>query len=77
MQNAQKWIAEILMCSPESLPSEHTPLLEIEGWDSLKHVSLVVGLERELNAKLSAEQIRGIATLGDVAGILRQKAADA
>jgi acyl carrier protein len=77
MQNVQKWIAEILMCTPESLPSEHTPLHEIEGWDSLKHVSLVVGLERRLNARLTAEQIRGIVTLGDVAGILRHNVADA
>ena len=77
MQNVQEWIAEILMCAPESLPPEHTPLHEIEGWDSLKHVSLVVGLERKLSAKLTAAQIRAIVTLGDVAGLLRQKVADA
>ena len=77
MRKVQEWIAEILMCAPESLPPEHTPLQEIEGWDSLKHVSLVVGLERKLGTKLTAAQIRGIVTLGDVADVLKQEVADA
>jgi len=77
MLETQKWIADWLMCSEEELPPENTPLREIEGWDSLRHLGLVLGLERELNEKLSAERIRGIVTLGDVAGILREKFADA
>ena len=77
MREVQEWIADVLMCAPESLPAECTRLSEIEGWDSLRHVSLIVGLERKLNEKLTAEQIKGIVTLGDVAGILRQKVIDA
>lgn len=77
MHNVQEWIADVLMCTPESLPPEHTLLTEIEGWDSLRHVSLILGLERALNEKLTAEKIQGIITLGDVAGILGQKATDA
>ena len=73
MREVQEWIGDVLMCAPESLPPEHTPLSDIEGWDSLRHVSLILGLERKLNDKLTAEQIQGIVTLGDVASILRQK----
>jgi hypothetical protein len=36
----------------------------------------VVGLEKHLNAQLSAEQIKGIVTLADVACVLRRKGID-
>lgn len=77
MDKAQEWIAEVLMCTPESLPPEQTPLRDVEGWDSLRHVALILGLERELNKKLTAEQIESIITLGDVIAVFRQKVVDA
>lgn len=73
MFDVRDWIADALMCSPEWLPSEGTPLREVEGWDSLRHVSLILGLERALEQKLTGEQIRAIVTVGDVAEILKQK----
>jgi len=77
MPEVHEWLADVLMCEPESLPPEHTPLSQIEGWDSLKHVSLVLSLESTLHQKLTAEQIRAMVTISDVAGVLRQRAADA
>lgn len=69
----QERIAEMLMCEPESLPPREAPLTAIEGWDSLRHVALILGLERELDQKLTATQIQAIVTLGDVADVLRRK----
>ena len=77
MVDVQEWIADVLMCSPETLPPELTPLSEVDGWDSLRHVALILGLERELNEKLSGDQIKAIVTVGDVAGILRRRIVDA
>ncbi|HEX3559071.1 MAG TPA: acyl carrier protein [Pyrinomonadaceae bacterium] len=77
MDEFQKLMTGILMCEPEVLPPESTPLRDIEGWDSLKHVLLVVRLEGLLNGKLTAEEIRGIVTLADVACVLKQKGLDA
>ena len=77
MVEVREWMADLLMCAPESLPPENTPLSEIEGWDSLRHVSLIVRLEKQVNEKLTAEEIKGIVTLRDVASILRQKVIDA
>ena len=77
MHELRKWIADVLMCEVDDLPPERTRLADIEGWDSLRHVGLIVGLEKKLNEKLTAEQIRGIVTLGDVVSILKQKAVDA
>ena len=70
-------MAGILMCEPEALPADSTPLREIEGWDSLKHVLLVVGLEKELNSRLTAEEIQGIVTVGDVTRVLKEKGVNA
>lgn len=76
MSEWQQLVASVLMCEPETLPPESTPLRDIKGWDSLKHVLLVIALEKQLNTQLTAEQIQAINTLGDVAGALRQKKAD-
>lgn len=67
----------VLMCDPATLPPGSTPLRDIKGWDSLKHVLLIVGLETHLNAQLTAEEIKGIVTLADVARLLGQKGIDA
>jgi acyl carrier protein len=77
MHEFQELMAGILMCAPEDLPPEPTPLREIEGWDSLKHVQLIVRLEGMLDGKLTAEEIQGIVTLGDVARVLRLKGVNA
>lgn len=77
MRELQEFMCGILLCEPEALPSESMPLRNIEGWDSLKHVLLVVGLENKLNAKLTADEIQGIVTLDDVGRVLREKGVDA
>jgi acyl carrier protein len=77
MREMEKLMASILMCEPGTLPPESTPLRDIKGWDSLKHVLLIVGLEKYLNAQLTAEEIQGIITLADVACVLRRKGVDA
>lgn len=77
MSEFQILMAEILMCEPEALPSDNTPLRDIEGWDSLRHVRLVVGLEQKLNARLTADEIQGIVTVDDVERVLREKGVNA
>lgn len=70
-------MSDVLMCEPEELPEASTPLRNIDGWDSLKHVMLVVSLEQKLNAKLTADEIQGMVNLADVARVLERKGVDA
>ena len=77
MHELQELIAGILMCEPEDLPPESTALRDLEGWDSLKHVLLVVQMESKLGEKLTAEEIQGMVTLADVARVLREKGVNA
>ncbi len=76
MSELRELMSDILMCEPEALPADSTQLRDIEGWDSLKHVLLVVGLENKLNSKLTAEEIQGIVTVNDVARVLKEKRVD-
>ena len=73
MSDLQEVISGLLMCDPQAIPSASTPLREIEGWDSLKHVLLVVGLENKINAKLSADEIQGMVTIEGVGRILKER----
>jgi acyl carrier protein len=75
MKRLPEVLTGILMCDVEALPSS-TPLSEIEGWDSLKHVMLVVGLEANFAVSLSAEEIKAMATIGDISRILKEKGVD-
>jgi acyl carrier protein len=77
MDKLEELMASILLCEPGGLPPESTPLRDIKGWDSLKHVLLVVGLEKHLSAQLTAEEIQRIVTLADVVAIIREKGAHA
>jgi acyl carrier protein len=77
MDEFHELMRNVLMCESADLPPESTPLREITGWDSLKHVLLIVGLEKKLKAQLSAEQIQQIITLADVASLLGRKGSDA
>ena len=76
MNSLREMLAEIVMCDVESLPPASTPLVEIEGWDSLKHVMLVVGLETSFAVKLSADEIKSMVTVADISRVLKGKGVD-
>ena len=59
------------------LPPESTPLRELKGWDSLKHVLLVVEVEKRLGQQLTAEEIQAMVTLADVAAVISRKGVNA
>lgn len=37
----------------------------LEGWDSLAHVRIVIGVEREFSVQLDAAEIESIKSVGD------------
>jgi acyl carrier protein len=76
MHRLKELLAEILMVDFESVPSSSTPLRDMEGWDSLKHVMLVLGLEERFAVKLSAEEIKAMIAVEDIERVLREKGAD-
>ena len=41
-------------------------LRNINGWDSMKHLQLILTIERELSLTLSPDEIESIITVGDL-----------
>lgn len=67
---ATELIAEVLRSSVP-IPAGDTPLAELEGWDSLKGVRLVLRLEEIVGRELSEDDIERLQSVGDVERILK------
>ena len=52
-----------------------TTAADIEGWDSLSHVQLVLAAEREFNVRLRASEIGGLENVGAFVELLERKTA--
>ena len=46
---------------------------ELEEWDSLQHIRLVIAAEREFALKFSAAEIGGLENVGEFADLIRRK----
>ncbi len=67
--DARSLIAEVLRRDIE-IPASNTSLADVEGWDSLKAVRLIVRLEEIVGRELSEGDIEGIQSVGDIDRIL-------
>jgi acyl carrier protein len=68
--HARKLIAEVLR-TEVSIPSGELLLADIEGWDSLKGVRLVLRLEEIVGRELSEDDIEKLQSVGDVDQLLK------
>lgn len=55
--------------------TDDTPFRECEGWDSLKHVQLVVGIQSRFEVDLTAEEIARLTSKRRVRDVLRARGA--
>lgn len=67
---ANELIAEVLRTSA-SIPSGATLLSQLEGWDSLKGVRLVLRLEEIVGRELSEDDIERLQSVDDVERLLK------
>jgi acyl carrier protein len=47
---------------------------DVDGWDSLSHVDLIVAVETEFGIKLTTGQVRGLKNVGDFVKVIALKA---
>ncbi|HWL73741.1 MAG TPA: acyl carrier protein [Burkholderiaceae bacterium] len=45
----------------------------IDGWDSLAHIRLILAIERSLNIKFKSSELDGLKTVGEFVEIVRAK----
>jgi acyl carrier protein len=67
---ASELIAEVLR-SRVPIPDRDVPLAELDGWDSLKGVRLVLRLEEIVGRELSEDDIARLHSVRDVEQLLR------
>ena len=48
---------------------------DVEGWDSLTHIRLLLSIERKLNVKFSASEVGGLKSVGDLVALINNKTA--
>jgi acyl carrier protein len=46
---------------------------EVEGWDSLTHITLIVAIERAFRIKLTLAEIQRLNYVGELIKLIRQK----
>jgi acyl carrier protein len=47
---------------------------DIEDWDSLEHINLVVAIEEEFGVKFTMGEVTGMKNVGEMADILSERA---
>jgi acyl carrier protein len=63
-------VRDVLDNDAIELTSDTAPA-DVEGWDSLAHVSIVVGVERAFKVRFTAQQIEGLKSVGDLVRLAR------
>ncbi|HPF90377.1 MAG TPA: acyl carrier protein [Flavobacteriales bacterium] len=48
---------------------------DVEGWDSLSHMSIITGLEKEFNVKFRLKEINKLKNMGSLIELIRSKLA--
>ncbi len=54
--------------------SKDTTAEDIEDWDSLAHITLVVAIENEFNFKLTLSELQGLQNVGDIVYLISKQA---
>lgn len=70
MMQATELIAEVLR-NNISISGSDIPLAELDGWDSLKGVRLVLRLEEIVGRELSEDEIERLQSVSDVERLLK------
>ena len=47
---------------------------DVEGWDSTRMIELIIAVEARFGLKLTTREVDGLATVGDLAGLVARKA---
>ena len=64
-------VARTFHCDAASV-REDTEASDINGWDSLSHVYLIMAVEHELHVKLPLDELMECANVGELAALARK-----
>jgi acyl carrier protein len=53
--------------------NEDTVAADVDGWDSLAHIRLIVSIEKAFRLRFSAAEIAALQNVGDMAALIQKK----
>jgi len=59
----------------EDSVNPETTAKDVEGWDSLSHIRLIVAIERKFKVKFRNAEIEGLKRVGDLVALIEEKTA--
>jgi acyl carrier protein len=55
--------------------TRETTAHQVEGWDSLMHVTLIIAVERAFSLRLSSSEVASLESVGDLLELIESKQA--
>ncbi len=65
-------LSEVLQI-PASKITEDLAMKDVDAWDSLKHMELIVSLEQSFGIELSFDDIVAMQSVGEIKRVLRER----
>jgi acyl carrier protein len=53
--------------------SKATTAQDVDGWDSLMHINLIVAIEREFKIRFTTKEITALRNVGDLIDVIARK----
>jgi acyl carrier protein len=53
--------------------TEQTTARDVQGWDSLTHINLVVATEKRFGVKFTTREVQGLANVGELIELIAKK----
>lgn len=72
MDKLASLLSAVLGCPAESLSDDSKPE-DVDGWDSLNHITIVMDVEEEFGIKFSTEEIVSIKSVGELRQLIDSK----
>lgn len=72
-EELKKIIIRELQLNNEIELNDHTTANDVPGWDSLKHINIIVAVENFFNIKFKGLEILRIKNLGDLQQLIDKK----
>ena len=73
-ENVEGLLAEILQIPISSIGADLT-MKDVDAWDSLKHMELIVSLEEKFGLQLSFDEIITMQSLREIKRVLNERGA--
>jgi acyl carrier protein len=58
---------------PELTVGETTTADDVDGWDSIAHVSLIVAVEKAFNVRFTTKEVKALANVGDFVRLIERR----